>query len=495
MMAGLVSTITRFLFVLPALLPALLAPAPAAAQEQPRPNFVFVLVDDLGWRDVGAYGSDFYETPNIDRLAREGMRFLNGYAAAPVCSPTRASILTGRYPARLRQTDWIAGRGDRPDQRLAQVQDLNHLPLEETTLAEALGASGYATAHIGKWHLGGNGFLPEDQGFSINIGGDHNGSPSSYFWPYKDERRPGHAIEALAPGGRPGEYLTDRLGEEAARFIAVSRARPFFLYLPFYNVHTPLQGKPELVAKYEAKAAALGIPDSATFGMESGHRLRVVQNHAVYAAMVEAMDAAVGRVLRALEENGVAENTVVVFFSDNGGLATAEGWPTTNLPLRAGKGWLYEGGIREPLIVRWPGRVAAGSVQAEPVSSIDFFPTFLEIAGVTATPAGPVDGVSFLPALLGNPFSRGALYWHYPHYSNQGGRPGGAVLQDGYKLIEFFEDAHVELYALRDDPGETRDLAGVMPERAAALRARLHAWRDAVDAQMPAPNPDYVARP
>ena len=483
--------------LLPLLLPLLLllgVAAPGAAQSRP-PNFVFLLVDDLGWRDMGAFGSDFHDTPHVDRLAREGMLFSSGYAAAPVCSPTRASILTGRYPARIRQTDWIPGRTDRPEQRLAQVQDQDSLPLAEVTLAEALGAAGYATAHVGKWHLGGEGHLPEDQGFDVNVGGDHNGSPASYFWPYRSDRRPGAAIGELAAGGREGENLTDRLGEEAARFIAANRDRPFFLYLPFYAVHNPMQAKPALVEKYRARAAALGRPESAEIGEADGHPLRLIQNHPVYAAMVETMDAAVGRVLRALDENGVAGNTVVVFFSDNGGLSTAEGLPTTNLPLRAGKGWLYEGGVREPLIVRWPAVVPAGRVEGEPVTSVDFFPTFLEIAGVAPPRAVTLDGVSFLPALRGEPRPRGPIFWHYPHYSNQGGRPGGAVLDGGWKLIEHYEDGRVELFDVREDPGETRDLAASMPARAAELRGMLRSWRDAVGAQMPVPNPDHQPRP
>lgn len=467
-----------------------LASPPAAAQGS-RPNVVFILVDDLGWADIGSYGSTFYETPNIDGLARQGMRFTQAYAAAPVCSPTRASILTGQYPARLHQTDWIPGRTNRPDQRLLQVEDLNHLPLRSVTLAEAFGNAGYATAHVGKWHLGGEGHLPQDQGFQRNVAGDHTGSPPGYFWPYRRDQGSTHAATALATGGREGENLTDRLAEEASRFIAERRDGPFFLYLPFYAVHTPLQGKPELVRKYEAKAQALGLPDSAVWGEETGHRFRRAQNHAVYAAMMETMDAAVGRVLRALEENGVANNTLVVFFSDNGGLATSEGWPTTNLPLRAGKGWLYEGGIREPMIVRWPGRVAAGSASDTPVSSVDFFPTLLQAAEIAPPAREPLDGVSLVPVLRGGTLQRDALFWHYPHYSNQGGRPGGAIRSGDWKLIEFYEDGRVELYNLAQDPGERRDLAAAMPELAAGLRHRLHQWRRSVDAQMPGPNPEY----
>ena len=461
------------------------------------PNVVLILADDLGWADLGVYGSDFHETPHLDRLATEGMRFTEAYAAAPVCSPTRASLLTGRSPARIHQTDWIPGQETEPHQRLRQVEDQNYLPLEEVTVAELLRAAGYTTAHIGKWHLGGEGYRPTDQGFDIMIGTNNSGSPPTYFWPYQGR---GRDLDLLTATGRPGENLTDRLGEEAAQFIAEHRDRPFFLYLPFYAPHTPLEAKPELVAKYRTKAEALDIRASQVWGEETGHLHRQVQNHPVYAGMVETMDAAVGRVLRSLEANGVADHTIVIFLSDNGGLSVLErAWaerigepPTSNLPMRAGKGWLYEGGIRVPLIVRWPGAVRPGTVEETPVTTDDFLPTLLDIVGLRWSRDKPIDGLSLVPVLRGRgALDREELYWHYPHYHGSGHRPSGAVRSGNYKLIEWYEDGRTELYDLREDPQESMDLAAAMPEMTARLRERLASWLHAVNAQMPLPNPNY----
>lgn len=463
----------------------------AAAEEGTgQPNIIFILADDLGWRDAGYQGSSFYETPNIDALARQGMTFTSAYAAAPICSPTRASILTGCYPARLHQTDYIPGRPDMPDQRLLQVEDLNHLPLAEETIAERLRAAGYATAHIGKWHLGSEGYFPADQGFDFNLGASDRGMPPSYFHPYE---RGSYRLADLNATGRPGEQLTDRLGREAVNFIAEHRDRPFFLYLSFYAVHTPLQAKPELVDKYRAKADRSSDADPMPVVTENGRRVRQVQNHPVYAGMVESLDENVGRVLDALDRHGLADHTLVIFFSDNGGLSMRDGGPTSNLPLRAGKGYLYEGGIRVPMIIRWPGVTEPGSSTDVPVSSIDFFPTIREITGLRPAEGRAVDGVSLVPLLRQEgDAGRDALYWHYPHYHNQGSRPSGAIRRGDYKLIEFFEDGRAELYNLVEDPGEERDLSGEMPERAEALREQLQAWRASVDAQMPpGPNPDY----
>lgn len=458
-----------------------------AAQERP-PNLVFILADDLGWSDLGVYGSDFYETSNLDALAAEGMRFTNAYATSPVCSPTRASILTGMHPARLRVTDWLPGRANRPDQRMLQVEDLHQLPFETITLAERLRAAGYATASIGKWHLGEEGSGPEAHGFDRNVAGNRHGYPPGYFYPYEDGR---YVLDDLRSTGREGEHLTERLGEEAARFIVEHRERPFFLYLPFYAVHTPLETKEELAAKYRAKAEALGLTDSLVFGREGERKVRIEQSHAVYAGMVELLDASVGRVLESLEEAGVAERTIVVFTSDNGGLSTAQGHPTSNHPLRAGKGWLYEGGIREPLIVRWPGVTPAGTTTDVPVTSTDFVPTLLEAVGLARGDA-PVDGLSLVPLLRGAAApERDVLYWHYPHYSDQGGPPGSAIRVGDYKLIHWYEDGRDELFDLSEDPGEARDLSADLPEVTERLRERLRSWLRAVDAQLPVPNPDY----
>ncbi len=458
------------------------ASAPAAAAR--RPNFVFILADDLGWADLGCYGSTFYETPNLDQLAVEGMRFTDAYAACPVCSPTRASIMTGKYPARLHLTNWLYGRIRK---KLIGAPYVRQMPLEEVTLAEALKAGGYATGFVGKWHLGGKGYWPEEQGFDVNVAGCTAGSPmGGYFSPWGNPRM---------TDGPKGQYLTDRLTDEGIKFIEAHKGRPFLLYQSYHTVHTPIQGKRELIAKYRAKAAKAPFNKTAPAQNEAERKVRQTQNHPVYAAMVESMDSNIGRLLAALKANGVADNTVVFFMSDNGGLSTSERSPTSNAPLRAGKGWVYEGGIREPLIIKWPGVTAPGSTCNEPAISTDFYPTMLEMAGLPARPAQHADGVSLAPLLKGGKsLGRKAIYWHYPHYSPQGGRPACAVRAGEYKLLEFFEDGHVELYNLADDIGETADLAGKMPEKAAELRKMLHDWLKAVDAKMPSKNPEHVTR-
>ena len=456
-----------------------------------RPSILVILLDDMGWRDVSCYGSTFYETPNIDRLAAEGMRFTDAYASCPVCSPTRASLMTGKYPATVGITNFIAGNAWG---RLMGAPYLKALPHDELTIAEALRQAGYRTAHVGKWHLGPKGHWPEDFGFEVNIGGCDFGHPHyGYFSPYR--------IPTL-PDGPEGEYLTDRLTDEAIRFIRGAGDAPFFLHLAHYAVHVPLQAPAELVAKYEAKARRLGLDPAAALEPgepmpvlhKKGQRVirRRVQSDPAYAAMIENLDHNVGRLLAALREAGRERDTLVVFTSDNGGLSTAEGSPTCNAPLSEGKGWMYDGGVREPLLIRWPGVVAPGACCAEPVTTPDFYPTFLEAAGEPPRPEQHCDGVSMLPLLRGAPrLERDAIFWHYPHYSNQGGTPACAVRAGDWKLIEFFEDGRVELYHLREDIGETRNLAAAHPRRARELRERLAAWREAVGAKEPAPNPYY----
>jgi arylsulfatase A-like enzyme len=440
------------------------AAAPLARSAQVKPlNFVFILIDDMGWRDCAPYGSEYYETPNIQRLAAEGVRFTNAYAACPVCSPTRGAILTGKYPARLQLTDWIPGRRQHATARLLVPEFNQQLPLTERTIAEALKPSGYRTASIGKWHLGGDGFDPTMQGFDLNIAGTFRGSPPGYFGPFD--------LPNLN-GGTKQDELSGLLAGKAEEYLEQNRDRPFFLYLPHFAVHTPLQARQELIAKYEKKPRP--------------------QGHPVYGAMVETMDAAVGRVLRKLDELGIADRTVVFFTSDNGGLryeGRREIPVTDNSPARAGKGHLYEGGIRVPLIIRWPGVAKTGSTCGAPVTSTDFFSTILEMAGpVGRTP----DGTSLVPLLKGgNRLGRSALFWHYPHYSNQGGAPGGAVRRGDWKLIEFYEDKRIELYNLSNDPGEKTNLARREAKRAAELRAALHEWRGSVRAAMPQDNPQY----
>jgi arylsulfatase A-like enzyme len=457
------------------------------AAEKRSPNIVFFLVDDLGQRDLGCYGSTFYETPNLDRLARQGIKFTDAYAACPVCSPSRASMMTGKYPQRTGITDYIGAAG--PDQWKRNTKRLpapyrDRLALEEITLAEALQSKGYGTLFAGKWHLGPDGFWPEQQGFDVNKGGTAQGSPntgSKYFSPYHNPR---------LPDGPEGEHLPDRLAEETNRFIRENQDRPFFAYFSFYAVHTPLMAPPELVAKYEEKRRRLGV--EARWGEEPPRQVRLVQEHVVYAGMVEAMDRAVGKVLKQLDELGLAENTVVIFTSDNGGLSTSEGSPTSNAPLRAGKGWMYEGGIREPLLVRWPGVIKAGTVTATPVSSPDFFPTVLEIAGSSASTAERAwDGESLLPVWKGGTLPERSLFWHYPHYGNQGSAPASAVRHGKWKLIEWLEDGKLELFNLEEDLGETNNLVASESALVTHLKRRLDEWRKQVGALMPVENPAY----
>ena len=463
---------------------SLAALRPATAQQSTKPNVIFILTDDLGWADLGCYGSTFYETPNLDRLAKEGMRFTDGYAACNVCSPTRAAIMTGKYPARLRITDWLTGRPDLPDQKLCRPKFQMFLPLSEVTLAEALKEAGYATAFVGKWHLGEEtNYYPEHQGFDLNIGGCGKGHPPSYFSPY--------GIPTLKDGPK-GEYLNERLTDEALKFMEQSKDRPFLLYFAHYAVHTPLQAKPAVIEKYRAKAAKLPA-SGPEFLPDRGRNVRQIQNHPTYGAMVEGLDDSVGRVLDKLKDLGLETNTIVFFTSDNGGLSTSEGTPTANLPLRTGKGWAFEGGVREPLLVKWPGVTQPGSVSHEQVISTDFYPTILDMLGLPARPQQTMDGVSVAAAFKGKPLPERPLFWHYPHYSNQGGPPHGAVRLGNYKLIEWYEDMNVELFNLKDDLGEQLDLAKSQPKKAKELTKLLHNWRDSVKAQMPTPNPNYQA--
>jgi arylsulfatase A-like enzyme len=452
------------------------------------PNVVFFLVDDLGQRDLGCYGSEFYETPNIDRMARDGALFTEGYAACPVCSPTRASIMTGQWPQRPGITDYIGAAQPAKWERntpLLPAAYTDRLALDSPTLAKAMKGAGYATFFAGKWHLGPEGFWPENQGFDHNYGGVDRGGPygrGKYFVPYDNPR---------LSDGPEGEHLPDRLASETCRFIENHRDRPFFAYFSFYSVHTPLQSRPDLEKKYLEKRQRLGLEPA--WGKEDTREVRLVQEHAVYAGMVEAMDQAVGKVLAKLDELGLRENTLVIFTSDNGGLSTSEGSPTSNLPLRGGKGWMYEGGIREPLLIRWPAVVKAGSVIATPVSSPDYFPTLLDAAQVQAQPGQKLDGVSLLPVLKGGDLPERALFWHYPHYGNQGGAPAAAIRRGDWKLIEWMEDQRVELFHLGQDIGEKNDLAKAEPERAAKLLAELRAMQKDVGALMPTPNPHYRA--
>lgn len=503
---------------------AWLLPLAIQANDRP-PNVVFFLVDDLGWRDLGCYGSSFYETPHIDRFAEQGVKFTQAYAACHVCSPTRASILTGKSPARLHLTDWLPGRKDHAFQKLKSAPIHQHLPLDEVTIAEALQEHGYRTAHIGKWHLGEDPYGPRQQGFDRQIPRWNKGWPKSgYHAPFR--------LEGLED--QPGEYLTDRLTDEAEKFIESSKEVPFFLYLSHFAVHDPIQGRKDLVRKYQRKLAGMQTPPGPAFVLEgnpyetkslskaqldarlerpawSGFKvlpdrtvkIKQYQDNVQFAAMVEAMDESLGRVLAKLQSLHLDDNTIVILFSDNGGMSGAnfgrpdrsiardqldEAFSTSNLPLRGGKGWLYEGGIRVPLIVRWPGEGRRGEVCDVPVISTDFYPTILEMAGLPPRPSQHADGVSIAPLVKGDrALSREAIYWHFPHYSNHGMQsPGGAIRAGDYKLIEYFENDAVQLFDLREDIGEQNDLSKLKPAKVNELRSLLHAWRDKVSARMPA---------
>ena len=450
----------------------------AEIEPQSRPNFVFLLVDDLGWKDLSCYGSTFYESPHIDALAKSGMRFTDAYAACPVCSPTRAAIMTGKYPPRVDITDWIPGQNPR-NRRLTTPEDRANLALEEVTIAEALKEEGYATFFAGKWHLGSDDFLPQDQGFDINKGGHHRGSPpGGYYTPYKNPQ---------LSDGPDGEYLTDRLTDESIKFIQEHRDQPFLVYLSFYTVHTPIQACQRHLEKFQKNREDLPHADVADFVRERDGFTKQVQDNAAYASMVYALDENVGRLMQALDELKLADNTVVIFTSDNGGLSTLfrKGAPTSELPLRAGKGWCYEGGIRVPLIIRAPGVTKAGTISEEPVTSTDYFATMLALAGAKPRPKQHVDSVNLVPTLQGASLDRDAIFWHYPHYHGSAWTPGAAVRSGSWKLIEFYEYDEVELYNLGSDLGERENLAEKMPEKRDELRALLRNWQKQVGAKMP----------
>jgi len=437
----------------------------SGAPEQVRkskPNFLFILADDFGWSQLGCYGSDFYETPNIDRLARHGMRFTDAYAACPVCSPTRASIMTGKYPARLHLTDFIAG-GSFPYEKYEQPQWQKYLPLEEVTIAEVLRSAGYATASFGKWHLS----IDKSPPKSLPYNPDKQGF-DEYFVTYKPSSKTDPETDA---------HNVEVITRKSLDFLDRHRDKPFFLYVTHNTIHAPVMGKERLVEKYKSKAGS-DLP----------------QNSPVLGAMIEELDDSVGKLLRKIDELGIADNTIVVFFGDNGGLEK----DARQTPLRSGKANLYEGGIREPLIVRWPGVVKPGSTCSEPVTSVDFFPTFAEIVGPANEAKGPIDGLSLLPLLKqAGTLNRKAIYWHYPHYHSSSIGPCGAVRSGDYKLIEWFDETicgpgnELELYNLKEDIGEQKNLTKKMLQKTRELRDMLSTWRNEVNAQMLTPNPDY----
>lgn len=475
----------------------------SASEKSPKtkPNVIFILLDDYGYTDLGCYGSSFYETPNIDRLASEGIRFTDAYASCPVSSPTRASVMTGRYPVNTGITDWIPGRqasnsGSPADKLVALPFNLN-LKHEEVTIAEVLKRKGYRTMISGKWHLGETEeYWPEFQGFDVNKGGFSKGSPqknnqaNGYFSPYGNPR---------LEDGPTGEYLTDRQTDEAIRFIENTGDDPFFLYLSFYAVHNPMQAKEEHIKKFTEKAEKNGLSEIEPFtrnkewikpSMSNNFKERILQSYPVYAAMIFSVDENIGKLMNKLNELGIENNTIIIFTSDNGGLSTSEGSPTCNAPLRAGKGWLYEGGIRVPLIIRYPGKSKPGTIIRTPVSSIDYFPTILEMTGSDDIKYN-IDGISFADLFKKDKLPERPLFWHYPHYSNQGVEPGSAVRLGKYKLIDNFEKERQELYDLEKDISETNDLSAVYPEKTRELFKLLNDWRGKTNAKMMVPNPKW----
>jgi len=454
-----------------------------------KPNLVFFLVDDLGWADLSCYGSTFHETPNIDNLAKSGMQLMHAYTACPVCSPTRASIVTGRHPVRVDVTDWIPGAraNKKSNPRFLHVDDRDNLALDETTIAEVLKKNDYQTYFAGKWHLGDKGHWPTDQGFDHNIGGNSKGSPpGGYYAPWKNP-----TLEAK----KDDEYVTERLTEESIRFLEKrNEEKPFFLYLCYYNVHTPITAYKKRVEQFKQKAES-NFKKEVPALVEHDAFSRGRQDNPAYASMVAAVDDSVGAILDKLEELKLDDNTIVCFFSDNGGLCTSRrAGPTSNLPLRSGKGWLYEGGVRSPMLVRAPGFTKPGTFSETPVVSMDFFPTLLELAGIPRQPKLHADGKSLVPLLTGKGMpEKRTLYWHYPHYHGSTWKPGASIRDGDWKLIEFYETDTVELYNLAKDPGEQKDLSSEMPQKTAELREKLRTWQKKMNAKMPQPNPDYVA--
>jgi arylsulfatase A-like enzyme len=471
------------------LLPAFLflMPLCVVAQTDSRPNIIFILADDLGWADLSCYGSSFYETPTLDKMAAAGIRFTNNYSSSPVCSPTRGSFMTGKNPARTGITDWITGRQDggkaKPWEKFIAPPTAFQLAPDQTSIAQYARSQGYSTFFAGKWHLGEDPqYWPEKLGFEINKGGWSKGSPSpkqndstgGFFSPYNNPR---------LSDGPAGEYLTDRLTNECIRYIDSNTHRPFFMVYSLYAVHNPLQAPAALIRKYQAKQSAMGIKPGNRFATdenwmknETGWKRRLIQDNPVYAAMIENMDWNIGRLMEKLKQSGIADNTLIIFTSDNGGLSTAEGSPTVNGPLRAGKGWLYEGGIRVPLILYW-NKLKGGEVKSVPVITSDFYPTLAKLMNPSFQQSDEQEGVSLFDLLRDTAKSnKRTLYWYYPHYSNQGGKPSAAIRKGHYKLIYNYEGEATELYDLRHDLGESQNLAGTKKRLANKLKAALFSW-------------------
>lgn len=466
--------------------------ANASSKKETKPNVLFILADDYGYHDLSCMGSKYYETPNIDKIAFEGMIFTNGYAACQVCSPSRASIMSGKFPARHGITDWIGAPVGEDWRKIGRHNQLlppdyvRNLPHEYVTLPEAMKEAGYKTFFAGKWHIGEKGSWPEDHGFDINKGGWDVGSPhGGYFAPFENPTLENH---------EDGENLSMRLAKETVNFLKENNpqktGQPVFAFLSFYAVHGPIQTTEEKWAKYRDKAEKLGIAET---GFKMGHFLpiRQVQDNPVYAGLVELMDDAVGHVLTSLEELGLDKNTIVIFTSDNGGVAAGDAFATSNLPLRAGKGYQYEGGIREPYFIKAPGLTKGGEKCDAPVSGTDFYPTILDLAGIPLKPAEHTDGVSLLPLLKGKKIAERPLIWHYPHYGNQGGEPSSVIREGEWKLIHYYEDGREELYNLKKDMSETTDIAAANPERVKVMSEKLFRYLNGVGARFPEKDPQY----
>jgi len=503
----------------------------SCTKQKKQPNIIFFLVDDLGWTDVGCYGSSFYETPNIDALAETGVRFTDAYAACHVCSPTRASILTGKYPATINLTDWLPGRREFPFQKFSNALINKHLPYEELTIAEALKEVGYSTAIIGKWHLGENPSNPMAHGFDMHIPNNWPwGWPKhSYFAPFD--------LEGLKDS-KKGDYLTDRLTDEALKYVESNKNNPFFLYMSHYAVHDPIQGRKDLVKKYSEKLSEMECDNSPEYILEGNPdnpgnptktelekliktpeyepykilpneiiKVKQKQDNAEFAGMVESVDESLGRIVSKLKELGIEDNTIIFFYSDNGGMAAANlgnprriipddqldmNFSTSNFPLRGAKGWLYEGGIRVPLIIKWPVKGKQGIECSVPVTSVDIFPTIMNMLGLKDEINRDKEGVDISPLVKGRTMDRGPIYWHFPHYSNHGMQsPGGAIRDGDFKLLEYFENGTVQLFNLKNDIGEQNDLSETEVVRTRELKEKLHNWRKQTGAQMIQPNPDY----
>ncbi len=457
-----------------------------------KPNIIVIMLDDMGWKDLACTGSTFYETPNIDRLASEGMIFTNAYAACPVCSPSRSSYLTGNYPVSTGVTDWIDMGNFHPIcAKMVEAPYQKHITLGTPTIASILHEQGYATWHVGKWHLGGEEYYPEKFGFEKNIGGCFWGHPKhGYFSPYN---------HPTLPDGPDGEYLTDRLTDEAIKLIASEDDRPFYLSFCHYCVHEPIQAKEKDIAYFRAKAEKMGLSDQDAIvtgePIPSNHSCnverRMYQSNAEYAAMIWNLDENTGRLMDALKQYGKADNTAIIFTSDNGGLSTAEGSPTCNLPAREGKGWMYEGGTRVPFFIWYPSKIKAGSCCRTSITTPDLCPTILDLAGAAEKTPDNLDGICITPLFEGNALPERPIFWHYPHYGNQGGTPGSSVILGKYKYIEFFEDGHGELYDLETDFNELHNLVSEMPEKSKQLRTLLHGWQSDHHAKFPTLNPNY----